>query len=52
MVKTRNRHYIDDRGLEVVAGLALFFGGAVLLRDAYDSRDREQPRWLKVISWW
>ncbi len=48
----RQRHYIADRNTEVLAGLVAFGVGALLLKDAYDSRDRPQPRWLKVISWW
>jgi hypothetical protein len=45
-------HLIADRRLEVAAGLAAFALGAVLLHDAYERRAKDQPLWLKPLSFW
>jgi hypothetical protein len=50
MVKTRDRHYIADRYVEITVGVAAIILGGVLLRDAYDSRGREQPKWVKIAT--
>lgn len=45
-------HYIANPRLEIAVGLALFGAAALLLHDAYEKRAREQPVWLRPLSWW
>lgn len=52
MAPKRTSHYIANRRLEIAAGVALFVGGSLLIRDAYDNRGRELPRLLRPFSWW
>lgn len=48
----RRRHYIADQRAEVLAGLAAFVLGAMLLHDAYEGRGRDQPRVMRPFSFW
>lgn len=48
----RRRHLIRDRQLEVLAGLGALVLGAILLRDAYEGRGRDQPKLLRPFSFW
>jgi hypothetical protein len=45
-------HYIQSQRLESAVGLLLFVGGAFLLYDAYDGRGKDQPRVLRIFSFW
>jgi hypothetical protein len=48
----RRKHLIASRNLELAAGAAAFLVGALLLRDAYDGRGRDQPVWMRPFSFW
>ena len=52
MSSTRRRPLVADPRLGAVLGLASFAVGWALLYDAYDGRGRDQPRALRVITWW
>ena len=46
------KHLIRSRRAEVIAGWALFIGGALLLRDAYDNRGQEVPLFARPFTFW
>lgn len=46
------KHLMRNRRAEVVAGFALFGLGALLLRDAYDRRNVDQPWFMRPFSFW
>jgi|HubBroStandDraft_3_1064219.scaffolds.fasta_scaffold1514155_2 hypothetical protein len=46
------KHLIRSRRTEVLAGLAFFGLGALLLRDAYDQRGVQTPVFLRPFTFW
>lgn len=47
-----DKHLMRDRRAEVALGVALFVGGALLLRDAYDRRGVDQPWFMRPFTFW
>lgn len=45
-----SRHLISDARLETVVGVVALVLGAVLLRDAYEGRGRQQPVFMRPFT--
>lgn len=45
-------HYIEDRRLEIAAGIGALLAAAALLHDAFDRRAKSMPWWLRPFTWW
>jgi len=45
-------HFIQDRKVEIVVGLLLFFVGALFLYDAFDGRGKEMPWPASALAPW
>jgi hypothetical protein len=47
-----SRPLVADRRVALWAGIALFVGGAILMRDAYEGRGRDTPLILRPFTFW
>lgn len=45
-------HLVADARVETGLGLAALVAAAVLLHDAYERRARQQPLWLRPLTFW
>lgn len=43
---------LRSRRLEITLGIAMFVGGSMLIRDAYEGRQQPQPWYWRPFSWW
>lgn len=45
-------HFINDRKTEIFVGFLLFFVGALLIYDAFDSRGKPMPWPASLVTPW